>query len=84
MVVHSGTRRLDLKNLVQLSTIWAYNESKVLGRLLLFTSLVPSFLRPWPNVEHNVNVCARNCSVIILNKGDGVYLAKEKNIFFED
>ena len=39
------------------------SSSKVLGRLLfyLFFSFIP---RPWPNVEQNVNICARNCSVI--------------------
>ena len=46
--------------------LYLQSSSKVLGRLLLPTSL--SFLSwPWPNVinvEQNMNVCARNCCVL--------------------
>ena len=34
------------------------------GKATFFTSFFPSSPRPWPNVEQNVNVCARDCSVI--------------------
>ena len=37
---------------------------KSVGKVALFTSSFPSSPRPWPNVDQNVNVCARNCSVI--------------------
>ena len=44
------------------------SSSKVLERLpflpLLFLPPYPPPPRPWPNVGQNVNVCARNCSVI--------------------
>ena len=64
------------------------SSSKVLGRLLLFTCFFPSFSRPCPDVEQNVNVWVRNCShfcyIPTLNRGDGRYLAKEKILFFED
>ena len=36
---------------------------KSVGKVAFFTSFFPSSPRPWPNVEQNVNVCARNCSV---------------------
>ena len=40
--------------------LYLQSWSKVLGKLLLLTSF--SFLPwPWPNVEQNINVCARNC-----------------------
>ena len=37
---------------------------KSVGKVALFTSSFPSSPRPWPNVDQNVNVCTRNCSVI--------------------
>ena len=37
---------------------------KNVGKNALFTSSFPFSPRPWPNVDQNVNVCARNCSVI--------------------
>ena len=40
---------------------------KSVGKVAFFTSSFPSSPRPWPNVDQNVNVCARNCSVISLH-----------------
>ena len=38
---------------------------KSVRKAAFFTSSFPSSPRPWPNnVDQNVNVCARNCSVI--------------------
>ena len=37
---------------------------KSVGKVAFFTSSFPSFPRPWPSVDQNVNVCACNCSVI--------------------
>ena len=37
---------------------------KSVGKVAFFTSSFPSSPHPWPNVDQNVNVCARNCSVI--------------------
>ena len=37
---------------------------KSVGKVAVFNLFFfPSSLLPWPNVEQNVNVCARNCSV---------------------
>ena len=41
-----------------------YNHRQSVGKVAFFTSSFPSSPRPWPNVDQNVNVCARNCSVI--------------------
>ena len=41
--------------------------AKNVGKVALFTSSFPSSPRPWPNVDQNVNVCARNYSVISLH-----------------
>ena len=46
---------------VDFLAILRQSSSKVLGRLLLFTSFFTSSLRPWLNVEQNVNVRACNC-----------------------
>ena len=52
---------------------------KSVGKVAFFTSFFPC---PRPNVEQNVNVCARsNCSVS-LNRGEGGYLATEETLFF--
>ena len=37
---------------------------KSVGKVAFFTSSFSSSPHPWPNVDQNVNVCARNCSVI--------------------
>ena len=37
---------------------------KSVGKVAFFTSSFPSSPRRWPSVDQNVNVCARNCSVI--------------------
>ena len=43
---------------------WGTIIDKSVGKVALFTSSFSSSPRPWPNVDQNVNVCARNCSVI--------------------
>ena len=37
---------------------------KSVGKVTFFTSPFSSSPHPWLNVDQNVNVCARNCSVI--------------------
>ena len=37
---------------------------KSVGKVVFFTSSFSSSPHPWPNVDQNVNVCARKCSVI--------------------
>ena len=46
------------------------------ARLLLSTSFfsLPSFTRPWPNVEEKFNVCTRNCSGIFSKRGNSLFL----------
>ena len=39
-------------------------SSSGVGKVAFFTSYFSSSPLPWPNVEQNVNVCGRNCSVI--------------------
>ena len=70
-----------------LNVIWKRNlqsSSKVLGRLLLFTSFFSLPPPTRPIIEQNFNVCVRNCSVIYPNIdwGDGEYLTKVKTLFF--
>ena len=42
----------------------SYNQRQKCWEGCFFTSFFPSSPRPWPNVQQNVNICARNCSVI--------------------
>ena len=37
---------------------------KSVGKVVFFYLFFSFLPRPWPNVDQNVNVCARNCSVI--------------------
>ena len=60
-------------------TKYSYNHRQKCWEGCFFTSFFPC---PRPNVEQNVNVCARsNCSVS-LNRGEGGYLATEETLFF--
>ena len=64
--VHEGLQNQEKKSLKQApikqpdTTIIV----KSVWKVAVFTSFFPSFPCPWPNVEQNLNVCGRNCSVI--------------------
>ena len=77
---HHCTENPEKKAAVKLQLL----SSKVLRRLLL--SVPFSSPRRWPNTGQNVNVCARDCSVIsqLWIGRQERYLAKERTLFFED
>ena len=64
---------------------FSYNHCQKCWVGYFFTSFFLSFSRPLPNVEENVNVCARNCSVISQHwiEGRGIF-RKRETLFFED
>ena len=56
---------------------------KSVVKVAFFTSCFPSSPQGWPNVHQNVNVCARNCSVVSQHGigGTGKFSKRENSLF---
>ena len=64
----------------------SYNHRQKCWKGCFFTSFFPSSSRPWPNVQQNVNICARNCPVISqhwIGQGRRGIFRKRENSLFE-
>ena len=70
---HSSRARNQIKSNVKYDKFYkrlkliSYSSTiiiKSVGKVAFFTSSFSSSPHPWPHIDQNVNVCARNCPVI--------------------